>query len=115
MAQLTVITTTDLAPGFSLTGAHVLAASDLTEAEQLLRRQMAEAPDGIIAYHEHYYAGLSADLREQIEREYRPLVVVLPDGLPARGEISRRQLLSEMLSRVIGYSISFRAEGREEP
>lgn len=108
MARVTVITTPDLAPGFALTGAEVMTASSVSEAERILRQQMSEAPDGIIAYHEPYYIALSAELREQVAVEYRPLVVALPDGLPARGEITREQLLSEMLSRVIGFSISFR-------
>lgn len=115
MARVTVITTPDLAPGFALTGAEVLVAGEPAEAERLLRRQMAEAPDSIIAFHEPFYARLPLDLRVQIEQAYHPLVVALPDGIPARGEVSRRQLLSEMLSRVIGYSFSFRAEGQQEP
>jgi vacuolar-type H+-ATPase subunit F/Vma7 len=115
MAQVTVITTPDLASGFALTGSLVLSAVDANEAERLLRRHMAEAPDVIIALHAPYYALLPADLRERIALEYRPLVVALPDGLPARGELSRQQLLSEMLSRVIGFSISFRAQAEPEP
>lgn len=115
MAQLTIITTPDLAPGFALTGSLVLVASDLSESERLLRRHMAEAPDGIIAVHAPYYAQLPSDLRKRIALGYRPLVVALPDGLPARGEFSRQQLLSEMLSLVIGFSISFRAQAEPEP
>lgn len=114
MAQVTVITTPDLEAGFALTGSYVLAASDLNEAERLLRRRMAESPDGIIALHAPYYAQLPADLRQRIALQYRPLVVALPDGLPARGEFSRQQLLAEMLSRVIGFSISFRAAPQSE-
>ncbi len=114
MARLTIITTLDLAPGFALTGAQVFTASDLGEAERVLRRQMTENPDVLIAFHEPYFFQLPADLREQIHMDYRPLVVALPDGLPARGEVSRRQMLSEMLSHVIGYSISFRGETEEE-
>lgn len=114
MAQITVITTPELAPGFSLTGARVLTAADANEAEQLLRGQMAEEREGIIAFHEPYYGTLPGDLHERIALEYRPLVVPLPDGLPARGEISRRQLLLEMVSRAIGYSITFKGEGERE-
>ena len=115
MARVTVITTPELAPGFALTGADVLAAADANEAERLLRRRMAEARDSIIAYHQPYYAALSPDLRERVLLEYHPLVVALPDGLPARGEFTRQALLSQMLSRVIGFSITFKVEGPSRP
>lgn len=115
MARVAVITTPELAPGFALTGADVLSAAGAEEAERLLRRYMAEAPDSIIAYHQAYYAALAPDLRERVALEYRPLVVALPDGLPARGELSRRTLLSQMLSRVIGFSLTFRVEGSSQP
>ena len=114
MARLTIITTPDLAPGFALTGAQVFSVSEMSEAEHVLRQQMAENPDALIACHEPYFLQLPADLRERIHLDYRPLVMALPDGLPARGEVSRRQMLTEMLSQVIGYSISFRAEGEHE-
>ena len=114
MARLTIITTPDLAPGFALTGAQVFTAANLGEAEHVLRQQMAENPDALIAYHEPFFLQLPADLRKQIHLDYRPLVMALPDGLPARGEVSRRQMLTEMLSQVIGYSISFHVEGEDE-
>ncbi len=111
MPQLTVIIPADLAPGFALTGARTCVAADLVEAERLLRVQMDEDVEGVIALHAPYYNQLSPKLREQVQTDYRPLVIPLPDGLPGRGEVSRRQQLTEMLRRVIGYSISFRGEG----
>jgi vacuolar-type H+-ATPase subunit F/Vma7 len=110
MARIAVITTPELASGFALTGADVRAATNVGEAERLLRQYMAEAPDSIIAYHQPYYAVLTPDLRERVALDYHPLVVALPDGFPARGEISRQALLSQMLSRVIGFSITFKVE-----
>ncbi len=110
MPRLTVILPPDLAPGFALTGAQVLVAGDQCEAERLLRQRMSEEADGVIAFHAGYYDDLAPPLREQIQTNYQPLVISLPDGLPARGEVSRRQHLTEMLRRVIGYSLSFRGE-----
>jgi vacuolar-type H+-ATPase subunit F/Vma7 len=112
MAQLTVITTPDLAPGFRLTGARVLAAEDSRDAERLLRQELKEERSGIIALIEPFYHALPGDLLHRIQTEYEPLVVPLPDGLPGHGQVARRQRLTEMMRRVIGFSISFR--GQEE-
>ena len=114
MPQLIVIIPPDLAPGFALTGARTYVAADLAEAERLLRLRMDEDVDGVIALHAPYFHHLSPKLHEQVQTDYHPLVIPLPDGLPGRGEVSRRQQLTEMLRRVIGYSISFRGEGEPE-
>ncbi len=114
MPQLTVIIPSDLAPGFALTGARTCVANDLAEAERLLRLRMDEDVDGVIAVHAPFYHNLSPRLQEQVQTDYHPLVIPLPDGLPGRGEVLRRQQLTEMLRRVIGYSISFRGEGEPE-
>lgn len=113
MAWLTVITTPDLAPGFALTGAQVLTANTTAEAELLLRRQLAENPDAVIALHAPFYHALPDDLKERVQTDYRPLVVALPDGLPPRPGLSPRERLRELVSRVIGYSIRFPGEAEK--
>lgn len=110
MAWLTVITTPDLAPGFALTGAQVLTATTAAEAEPLLRRQLVENPDAVIALHAPFYQALPDDLKERVQSDYRPLVVPLPNGLPPRPGFSPRQQLRELVSRIVGYSIRFPGE-----
>ena len=110
MARITVIATPDLAPGFRLTGARVLVAEDAVRAERLLRQELEEGRPGVIALLEPFYHALPEDLLRRIQTEYDPLVMPLPDGLPGRGQIARRQRLAEMMRRVIGYSLTFRGE-----
>ncbi|HEY79960.1 MAG TPA: hypothetical protein EYP25_01980 [Anaerolineae bacterium] len=110
MPQITVITSPDLAPGFRLTGARVLVAEDATQAERMLRLELEDARPGIIALLEPFYQALPEEQLRRIQTEYAPLVMPLPDGLPGRGPIPRRQRLAEMMRRVIGYSLTFHGE-----
>ena len=105
-ARLVVITLPDQAAGFRFGGASILAAASVEEAEEAVRRVLADGESGVIAVHEPFYEDFEAGFRHRCDEMVAPIVLPLPTGSPTAAS-DRKARLTAMLQRVIGYQISF--------
>ena len=110
-ARLVVISPSELADGFRLTGAAVSRAESPDEAERVISGLLADGERGVIAVYAPLFEGLEDDVQRRLRASVSPVVVELPTGLGSEPEAARRSRLARRLERAIGYHISFGEEG----
>lgn len=103
----------ELQSGFGLAGAETVTADDGNDAAASVRRLVAGGERALIAVYEPFLAALGDEERDAIEASLDPVVVPLPAGLERYDEDTHRARISAMLSRAVGYHITF--GGRSEP
>jgi vacuolar-type H+-ATPase subunit F/Vma7 len=106
-----VVVPSELETGFRLAGADTMAAETAKEATAVLDSLMREDRGGVIAVYEPFLEEVPEDERIRFEASTFPVVVPLPPGLHTRDEESHRARISAMLSRAVGYHITFGEEG----
>lgn len=107
-----VVVPPELETGFRLAGVETVGAETAGEATQALEGLMSEDRGGVIAVYEPYLTEIPVEERAVFEASTFPVVVPLPAGLEKRDEESHRARISAMLSRAVGYHITF---GEESP
>jgi len=107
-AQLHVVVPPRLAPGYRLAGAHVEMAEDAAAARGIVADLLAHRAEGVIAIHEAFFADFPSSWRARLE----PLLVSIPEGARHEQPGARRERLTRLLQRAIGYHFVF---GEEEP
>lgn len=107
---LVVVVPSELEPGFHLAGVETVVADAADEAVIRIDEIMADNPRGVVAVYEPYLDRLPPDRLGELAGRLEPVVVPLPAGLEARDEESHRARISAMLSRAVGYHITFGAE-----
>lgn len=108
--SIVVVIPAELETGFRLAGVETVAAATAQEAMETLERIMDESMRGVIAIYEPYLTEASSDRRAAFEASTSPVVVPLPAGLEEHDEQSHRIRISAMLSRAVGYHITFGEE-----
>ena len=108
MAKLSVITDPILASGFRLAGVEVHSVSSAAEARGVLRMLMSEGEAGVIAINANYLSALDPLVRRRIDESYKPVVVALPTGVAVPPQERRRERITELIRRAIGFRITFR-------
>jgi V/A-type H+-transporting ATPase subunit F len=111
MSRLVVLTDSETALGFQLTGVEVIRADDFESARAQLLELMRDANVGLIAVNAALLEQLDELTRRRIEASYKPVVVSLPAAGPAMGLPSRREYLAALIRRAIGFQITFPGEG----
>jgi vacuolar-type H+-ATPase subunit F/Vma7 len=99
----------ELEVGFGLAGVETVVIHDPSEILDSLTELMSQG-EGLIAVYEPYLAQLADREREAIESSLTPIVVRFPAGLERRSEESHRARIAAMLSRAVGYHITFGGE-----
>jgi vacuolar-type H+-ATPase subunit F/Vma7 len=108
MGQLTVLTTSELEPGYRLAGVAVRVCDSVEEATDNVNELMHKGEEGdIVAVHEPYFNELASPLRRRIDSVVTPLVIALPGGEGADVEAERRAQHLRILWEAIGYRITF--------
>ena len=102
-----VLVPAELEIGFRLAGVETVPAATPAEAADALDRLVAEGAGGVIAVYEPFLTETPPDKRAVFETSVSPVVVPLPAGLQQRDEESQRARISAMLSRAVGYHITF--------
>ena len=105
--SVVVVIPAELEIGFLLAGVEAVPAATPAEAIESLDRLVAEGAGGVIAVYEPFLAETSPARRAIYESSVSPLVVPLPAGLEEHDEESQRARISAMLSRAVGYHITF--------
>lgn len=106
-----VVVPPELETGFRLAGADTVTAEGGSEVIAALARLVDEGRGGVIAVYEPFLTDVPEDERARFESSTFPVVVPLPPGLESRDEQSHRARISAMLSRAVGYHITFGEEG----
>jgi vacuolar-type H+-ATPase subunit F/Vma7 len=107
---LVVVVPSELEAGFHLAGVETVVADDTDEAVARLEQLLAGNPRGVVAVYEPYLDRLPPERLGDLAGRMEPVVVPLPAGLEARDEESHRARISAMLSRAVGYHITFGEE-----
>lgn len=111
MARLVVLANEALGDGFRLAGCETVVAREGPATAAELRRLMAAGDTGLVLVTADLWTSVDERLRAAAERSARPVVLPIPAGMVA-DLTTRRQLLSEMLQRAIGYRIELSGIGR---
>lgn len=109
---LVVVVPPELESGFRLAGVETVVADDSDEAIRLLDGLIARRTQGVIAVYEPFMDAVTPGRVGEIAGLVEPVVVPLPAGLETRDEESHRARISAMLSRAVGYHITFGEEAR---
>ncbi|GEM_PF-2205251 len=104
---VTVVIPPELEIGFRLAGVETVPATTPAEAVDALDRLFSESTGGVIAVYEPFLAETPSGRRAVYEASVSPVVVPLPAGLEEHDEESQRARISAMLSRAVGYHITF--------
>ena len=117
MGNLIIITTPDLAPGFELAGAEVLAVTKIDEVEAKLRDLLEKEETSLIAIKRGLLEALPSRLRRQINTTYRPAVMAIPGSGHTESDDAHQRYIAEMIRRAIGYQLTFgtRRPGGTDP
>jgi vacuolar-type H+-ATPase subunit F/Vma7 len=105
-----VVIPTELENGFQLAGVETVPAATAEDAIDQVERIVDESMRGVIAVYEPFLAGASPTRRAVFDASVSPVIVPLPAGLEERDEESHRVRISAMLSRAVGYHITFGEE-----
>lgn len=110
MARLVVVADAETGLGFRLAGVEVFAVEDAETAADRLRALLADPSVGLVAVAETFYRRLDVVTLRQIETSYRPVVVPAPTGGPTDSFATRREYLSALIERAIGFHMTFPGE-----
>lgn len=105
---LVVVVPSELEAGYRLAGVETVVADTADEA--LARLEPLLVGKGVVAVYEPYLDRLPAERLGELAGRMEPVVVPLPAGLEARDEENHRARISAMLSRAVGYHITFGEE-----
>ena len=105
-----VITTPDTATGFQLAGAETFSVDNPDQAEQILTRLLEGQEASLIVIRQDLLQAVSSRLQRRAEASYQPVVMAIPGVGPAIQANDRRQHISELIRRAIGFHITFGAE-----
>lgn len=108
--SIIVLTPPDLENGFLLTGAATIVEESPDAALAELERLMSSHTEGVVAVFEPFLTAMDPEDRARIDASVAPVVVPFPPGLRTPPEEERRARFAEMLSRAVGYRITFRGE-----
>ena len=101
------IVPSELETGFRLAGVETVGVETGEEAASSLRGLVAGGERALIAIYEPFLSALADPERSTVEASLAPVVVPLPAGLERHDEERHRARISEMLSRAVGYHITF--------
>lgn len=110
---MVVVVPSELEAGFRLAGVQTVKADTGEEAETSVQELIARESGAVIGVYEPFLAAMSARERAAFESSLSPVVVPLPAGMDRHDEESHRARIAAMLSRAVGYHITF-GEGGEQ-
>lgn len=108
MYRLICITDEKTADGFRLAGISVGIANSDTEARKVITSLLEADETGIIALDQRLAGALDERLEKQLERRYRPVVVMLPLGESAQTSELARQRLQRLIRRAVGFDVTLK-------
>ena len=108
MYKVVVLTDSDTADGFRLSGVDVEIADSGEMARKLLNSLLDDESSGIIAVNEKMMAVIDERTQKKIDSIYRPIVISLPIKEKLELGEDHRAYLSRLIRRAIGFDITLR-------
>ena len=108
MYKVVVLTDSDTADGFRLSGVDVEIADSGEMARKLLNSLLDDESSGIIAVNEKMMAAIDERTQKKIDSIYRPIVISLPIKEQLQMGEDHRAYLSRLIRRAIGFDITLR-------
>lgn len=108
MYRLIVLTDSDTADGFRLSGVDVVVALSPEDARGRLNALLDDEMSGIIAVNEKMMAGIDERTQRKIDSIYRPIVISLPIKEKLEMGEDHRAYLARLIRRAIGFDITLR-------
>lgn len=108
MYKVIVLTDSDTADGFRLSGVDVEIADSGDMARKLLNSLLDDESSGIIAVNEKMMAAIDERTQKKIDSIYRPIVISLPIKEVLQLGEDHRAYLSRLIRRAIGFDITLR-------
>ncbi len=102
MKKVAFLTPPDVKYGFSLTGVAQHAA-ETDEAEETLKKIMAEADNGLIIIEERLLSGMPEDRIRELEQVWNGILLVLPSPVKPPAEVE--DYAARLIRRAIGYHV----------
>lgn len=107
LSGMVIVVPSELESGFGLVGVETVTANNSDEAADSIRELVTRGRSALVAVYEPFLSGLGDEEREALESSLEPVVVPLPAGLELHDEEAHRARISAMLSRAVGYHITF--------
>ena len=108
MYRLICVTDDKTADGFRLAGIDVRVVNDAVQARAEITQLISGDEAGIIALDQRLAAALDERLETQLERVYRPVLVMLPLGETAQTSELTRQRLQRLIRRAAGFDVTLK-------
>lgn len=110
--SLVVVVPEELESGFRLAGVETVATASAAAAQTAVDRLTADRIEGVVAVYEPYLVEFPQETIVRLEQSLQPVVIGLPSGLHEPSGGARRARIAAMLTRAVGYQVTFGA--REE-
>jgi vacuolar-type H+-ATPase subunit F/Vma7 len=110
MTDVLIITTPATADGFRLGGARTVVADDAEETTAAVGEAIADGRAAVVAVHAGLWSSVAPQLRNLWTRRTSPLILSLPDE-DSDTAAARDSGLRDLLSRAVGYQITFAPSG----
>lgn len=107
--MVVTVVPSELEPGFRLAGVETESAGNAEEAAAVVGRLLGEGMEGVVAVYEPYLLSFDPETAERSRDSLNPVVVALPAGLREVSGETRRARLADLLTRAVGYQITFGA------
>ena len=106
-SHLIIVAPEELEAGFRLAGVDVRTAADGAAAAGEVGRLVAEGERGVIGVYEPFFTQFDARLRERLQQSVVPVVIAVPSGFAEVSGEARRARIAALLTRAVGYHITF--------
>ncbi len=102
MKKVAFLTPPDVKYGFGLSGVsqHVV---NTNEAEETLKKLMAEAENGLVIIEERLISGMAEDRLRELENIWHGILLVLPSPVKSLFEVE--DYAARLIRRAIGYHV----------
>jgi vacuolar-type H+-ATPase subunit F/Vma7 len=110
---LLAVVPAEVEAGFRLAGVETATANSDEEAATVVGRLIEEEMEGVVAVYEPFYESFPAGMAERTRASLSPVVIALPTGLRQVSGETRRARLADLLTRAVGYQVTFGS--REQP
>jgi len=102
MKKVAFLTPPDVKYGFSLSGV-AQYTSEADEAEETLKKIMAEGDNGLVIIEERLLAGMPEDRIRELEHAWNGILLVLPSPVKPPTEVE--DYAARLIRRAIGYHV----------
>jgi vacuolar-type H+-ATPase subunit F/Vma7 len=102
MKNVSFLTPPDVKYGFSLSGV-TQYTSEIDEAEETLKKIMAQSESGLIIIEERLLSGMPESRLPEFEHSWRGILLVLPSPVKPPAEVE--DYAARLIRRAIGYHV----------